>query len=487
MPRSRLVAPVLVALLVVGVVTGLVTGALGSAARSSLYATGLWSRNGPSTISPGLLDSPASAQSGPSGTPVPDPSAAGGTLPVPVLAPAVEPGGLDPAQVRRVVSGVTVAGATGTYGAAVRDLTSGRLLYGHDPGRGLIPASTMKVLTTTAALSLLGPEHRFATSVVRGGAGRIVLVGGGDPYLATTTSAATFPARASVTDLAARTATALRASGTTSIKLGYDASLFTGPAWNAAWPASYGDVVTPVSALWVDEGRRGGHQIGPRTTDPSRDAAQAFAAALRKRGVKVGSVAPARASRTATPVAAVQSMPLERIVAQVLLTSDNDAAEVLFRQAALAGGGAGSFTDGVRVVTRELRTLGVWGNGMRLSDGSGLARRTRVSADSLTRALRLAAVDGHPELRGVVHGLPVAGVEGSLRVRFFDDASAAGRGVVRGKTGTLTKVHSLAGLLRSRDGSVLVFAFVINEPRNDYAATVWLDRVTTALTGCGCR
>ena len=43
----------------------------------------------------------------------------------------------------------------------------------------------MKLLTTTAALEVLGPDHRFTTTR-RGRAGRdaIVLVGGGDPLLA---------------------------------------------------------------------------------------------------------------------------------------------------------------------------------------------------------------------------------------------------------------------------------------------------------------
>jgi D-alanyl-D-alanine carboxypeptidase/D-alanyl-D-alanine-endopeptidase (penicillin-binding protein 4) len=72
----------------------------------------------------------------------------------------------------------------------------------------------------------------------------------------------------------------------------------------------------------------------------------------------------------------------------------------------------------------------------------------------MVKVLRLAAQDRHPELRAVVTGLSVAGVEGSLRTRFFDDASLAGRGVVRAKTGTLRKVHTLAGTVRTSDGSV---------------------------------
>ncbi len=47
-----------------------------------------------------------------------------------------------------------------------------------------MPASTTKLLTTTAALATLGPEHVFETDVVSEGRRRIVLVGGGDPLLA---------------------------------------------------------------------------------------------------------------------------------------------------------------------------------------------------------------------------------------------------------------------------------------------------------------
>jgi len=81
----------------------------------------------------------------------------------------------------------------------------------------------------------------------------------------------------------------------------------------------------------------------------------------------------------------------------------------------------------------------------------------------------------------------VAGVEGSLATKFGDDESLAGRGVVRGKTGTLSRVHGLAGTIATRDGSVLAYAFLVNNPKNDYNATVWLQRVTAAISTCGCR
>ena len=140
-----------------------------------------------------------------------------------------------------------------------------------------------------------------------------------------------------------------------------------------------------------------------------------------------------------------------------------------------------------KVVRSELTKLGIWDPGMTINDGSGLARQTKVPADAMVKMLRLAAGQKHPELRAVITGLPVAGVEGSLKSRYFDDQSLAGRGVVRGKTGTLNKVRARAGVVRTTDGSLLAYAFLINNPKNEYNAMVWLDRVTAAISTCGCR
>ncbi len=115
------------------------------------------------------------------------------------------------------------------------------------------PASTLKLLTTVAALHGLGPDHRFETQVVRGRSRQsIVLVGGGDPLLTGASlkpgaATATYPLPASLQDLARKTAAQLKDRGTRRVQLGYDASLFTGPAVNPHWEPTYiGDsVVSP--------------------------------------------------------------------------------------------------------------------------------------------------------------------------------------------------------------------------------------------------
>ncbi|MDH6108657.1 D-alanyl-D-alanine carboxypeptidase/D-alanyl-D-alanine-endopeptidase (penicillin-binding protein 4) [Kitasatospora sp. MAP12-15] len=72
----------------------------------------------------------------------------------------------------------------------VTDATTGEVLYRHDPGALVLPASTLKTVTAAAALELLGPDHRFSTQVLAAGPraggeldGDLVLRGGGDPTL----------------------------------------------------------------------------------------------------------------------------------------------------------------------------------------------------------------------------------------------------------------------------------------------------------------
>ena len=100
-------------------------------------------------------------------------------------------------------------------------------------------------------------------------------------------------------------------------------------------------------------------------------------------------------------------MPLERIVEHLLMVSDNDAAEVIFRQAAIGAKKPGSIAEATKVVRAELTKLGIWDPGMAITDGSGLARQTRVPADSMVKMLRVAASTQHPELRAVITGLSV--------------------------------------------------------------------------------
>ncbi|NYE73044.1 D-alanyl-D-alanine carboxypeptidase/D-alanyl-D-alanine endopeptidase [Microlunatus parietis] len=414
-------------------------------------------------------------------TPTPTVAAEPAAAPAPVLKPVGKGPVPDPDRVKRAIE--RVGSPKAELGAVVEEVFTGKTLYDRNGDDPVLPASTVKLLTSAAALAALGPDHEFSTKVVAGAKGQVILVGGGDPYLTDTTVPDSYPARGSLDVLAAQTARQLRKSGQTTIRLGYDESLFTGRAWNATWPGNYRDQVTPTSALWVNEGR---HQGAPRDTDPAKAAAAAFAKALKQQKISVTKITEQKAAAKAKPLASVSSMPLERIVEQVLLTSDNDGAEVLFRHLAVAADRPGSIDEAQQQLEESLTELKAWDKESEVYDGSGLSRQNRVPAEVLVAVLRAAASDDHPELRAVLTGLPVAGAEGTLRSRFTDPAAEDGIGVVRGKTGTLTGVSSLAGIVRTEDGALLAYAFVINEPKDPWLAREWVAKASTALARCGC-
>ncbi|WP_042411300.1 D-alanyl-D-alanine carboxypeptidase/D-alanyl-D-alanine endopeptidase [Streptacidiphilus carbonis] len=369
----------------------------------------------------------------------------------------------------------------GQFTASVVDAATGRTLYASGQDTPLAPASTNKIATSVAALSLLGPEHRFTTRVVSTAPGRIVLVGGGDPTLSAAGLAA----------LADRTAAALKASGTGTVRLGYDISLFGGPAQTPA--ANVGDNIALVQALTVDEGRLDPHSTedAPRYGDPAATAAAGFAALLGKRGITVqGSAArttaPA-AAKAAAPLAQLQSQPLSEIVERMLTESDNDYAEDLGHQTAVAAGLPATFAGGAAAVMRTLTRLGVPLGRTHLVDSSGLSSADGIPAAVLTRLLLLASSPAHPELRAAVSGLPVAGYTGTLADRFSSDSSSTGLGLVRAKTGSLSTVNTLAGLVLDRDGRLLAFSFMSNAGGDVTAARDALDRLAARVAVCGCR
>lgn len=382
----------------------------------------------------------------------------------------------------------------------VLDALTGRPLFGRGADTPAIPASTTKIATAVAALQLLGPDFRITTSVVPAAIpGGIVLVGGGDPTLTARPAADLDPdpaARpASLADLADATARALKEHGITSTTLGYDTSRYEGPVLH---PIGVNDNIAPVTALMADEGRLdpGSAEDAPRVADPAGAAARTFAALLHDRGITVhGDPAPATATGRA-PLAQVRSMPLSALVERMLTNSDNDIAEALARQAAIAARLPVTFAGGGQAVARTLGSLGLPLAGARFADGSGLDRDDRLTAALLARLLLAAAGPARPGLRPVLSGLPVAGFTGTLADRFGgseDTGGGAGghasgaAGLVHAKTGTLTGVNTLAGTVVDADGRLLVFAFMTSDTTAPQAAVAALDRLAAAAGACGCR
>jgi D-alanyl-D-alanine carboxypeptidase/D-alanyl-D-alanine-endopeptidase (penicillin-binding protein 4) len=401
--------------------------------------------------------------------PVPDPPA--------LAEPAPEDAPVDRARLVRALTPLLQDPDLGPdVHALVAPLAGGRPLLARGSGPAT-PASTLKLLTCAAALETLGPDHTFTTRVVRQGR-TVTLVGGGDPLLARKQGDG-WPQVADLRTLAARTVQAL--SGVRRVSLAYDASLFPGTGADKHWEPDYipESTVSPIDALWVDEGRRPDSYV--RVDDPAQSAADEFAALLRKRGIKLrGEVSASTADPSAEEIAAVESPPLSQIVEHTLMTSDNEAAEVLAHHVGLAVRDDASFAASAGAVRQTLDGLGVRLGHTEVYDGSGLARDNDVDPRALLDVLRLAAE--RPELRSLLTGLPVAGYNGTLGARFLD-VPAGGVGRVRAKTGTLTGVSSLAGVATSRSGEELVFVLMADriDPLRVLYARATLDRLAATV------
>jgi serine-type D-Ala-D-Ala carboxypeptidase/endopeptidase (penicillin-binding protein 4) len=385
--------------------------------------------------------------------------------------------------------------------AVVADGSTGTVLYDDGGGTESTPDSTTKVLTATAALSVLGADTRFTTKVVRDG-NHIVLVGGGDPDLAVRSyPSSDYPQPATLADLAARTAAALKKSGLTTIQLSYDTSLYSGPQYATGWSIS--DVtsgnVTPIVSLEVDQGRLTASgqpedsddftNYTARTTNPAEMAVSAFASLLESDGITVsGAQSAVTAPSGATTIAQVESPTVAQLVQQMLTESNNVIAENLGRHLAIATGKAATFTGAAAAVEATVRRLGVTA-GVHLYDTSGLSPNDGIAPMALVQGLEADARTAG--LRAVITGLPIAGFDGTLSTggSIFGDISGTARGVVRAKTGNLLTSATLAGVVVDSDHHLLIFALMTAgySSAELQSAANGIDAAAEALASCGCR
>ncbi|HEV7897925.1 MAG TPA: D-alanyl-D-alanine carboxypeptidase/D-alanyl-D-alanine-endopeptidase [Planosporangium sp.] len=432
----------------------------------------------------GLLDPPRYAwRAGTPATPAPSVLAAAGAV-----APALSAAGLA-ARLGPLLGDPALGGHTI---ASVADAVTGERLFDQNSGTATLPASTLKLLTAEAVLHARGPAYRLATRAVAGASpGEVVLVGGGDPTLGAG-DRRTYADGARLDQLAAQVKQALGGIAPTRVTI--DGSLFgpatTGPGWDSDIVSPTGNA-SPIASLMIDGGRSSPadpHGTSPRTATPDLAAGRAFATAL---GVAPAAVTQGTAPAGAAQLGAVESPSLARLVELMLVESDNVVAECLARQVALARNQPATFAGAATAMRAVLGELGLRVDGLVLGDASGLSRLNRVTPALLTDALLLAAKGDRPELRVLFPGLPVGGYSGTLRDRYHrPTGGAAAAGQIRAKTGTLSGVNAISGIVVDADGRALVFAVIATGGADGGPAPTpvqeALDRVAAGLAACGC-
>ena len=331
----------------------------------------------------------------------------------------------------------------------------------------IVPASNMKLFTATAALELLKPDSRFHTSA-RAAAppdangvivGDLYLVGAGDPLLSTQgfrDGRAADPKHApdKYTSLE-QLADNVLAAGVTRVAgsiVGDDSRYdteYTRPAWNTSDIASRAGAI---SALRVDGGVS---TKGTTVNDPASAAAGTFARMLVERGIAVGPAKAGQAPGDAGEIAAVDSVETAEVVAEMLRSSDNGTAEMLVKEIGKVDKEQGSTDAGLNAMSTRFADWGVAAEGVAPVDGSGLSEENRLTCQALLTVIER-SVPGTP----IADALPRAGTSGTLADLLKNSAVTD---VLRAKTGSLSNVRALTGMLPTK-GHLVQFSYVLNQP-----------------------
>lgn len=422
---------------------------------------------------------------------------------------ALDTASLD-AAIRKIVAPLERLASVSVH---VRDLASDTVLFDFQGDVPLNPASNHKLLTTAAALDLLGPDYRFETRVWRHD-DDLVLVGEGDPSFDHVALAALADEIAAHTDLATLRRIVVDDAvfsprrlapgfSDTEIGLSYQApsgalSLDFNTVQIAISPGVDGPLVTlfPASThVVVDNQAMIGTGV-PRVRTYARGEGDALetvvevSGRVRRRARPVlerrrisdpglytgGALAIMLAERSlAAPLPVVRgraptydkgaellarrdSTPLAVIAADALAFSNNFMAEQLLRCLGWrVTQSPGDWDNGSEVVLGYWRALGLDPNALVFENGSGLSDRGRVTTSALVDLIAIAG-RVRAEEGGLVSALPVAGERGTMLSRLRQSGKR-----VRAKTGTLDGVSGLTGFITAEDGTPQVgFSILIN-------------------------
>ena len=333
----------------------------------------------------------------------------------------------------------TVGGQASLWSITIAD-SQGRLLADLNGSRPRIPASNQKLVSTAYALDRLGTDYRLSTQLWRLSDGSFRLTGEGDPDLA-------LPQLQRFAKLALGSG---GGSGQLPTLLKLQIAEEPRQAW---WPQGwhpddrYYAYGAPITRLALTS-----NAIHEAVMNPPSRLQNLLEKTMLQQGAKVQvSLISARAPMPADAVLMHQenSAPMHNLLSLANTESHNFTAEVLLRQ------GAGSWDLG-QAAQREtlwLTQQGLPMQGVRVVDGSGLDRANRLTSRFL--AALLLRMDQHPYGRDYLASMAVAGQRGTLRNLYVGTPL---QGKFHGKTGTITGVRAISGVLVTNDGPRYVSA-----------------------------
>ena len=360
---------------------------------------------------------------------------------------------------------------------AVND-ADGNELYAQNTDVALVPASTMKLITGTAALLELGPDYTYTTfvgstaDVVDGVLqGDLYLVGGGDPLLTTQSYHNAFPEAFPHTNVEELADFLVNELGITTLQggvVGVEGTRYGEfpERYASDWPDRFAAqaIVGPQSALMINDGMASWpEQIEPLlgfipspSNDPVVSAAALFDDLLEARGVIVngGQRSEPEPPLELSVLHSIESIPMSDIVAEMLTFSDNTTAEMVLKEIAFNVTGDGTRLTGTLELNRILTAAGMNASQLFAIDGSGLAAGNRLNCRLVMEVLEFWGLDS-----AFGDGLADAGESGTLSLR-YQGSDVQGR--LHAKTGTLNEATALSGFIETTPGEVLTFTYIAN-------------------------
>ena len=355
----------------------------------------------------------------------------------------------------------------------VMDALSQRIVASKNGDKPMLPASNMKIITATNVLSTMAPTKTFTTAVFpESTSGRVVLQGGGDPLLT----------KRNLKALATKVAALVDHSQPLIVDT--DLNMFPEPTNGPGWTKRYiPSVVSPVTPLGI---------YGDYSRNPMDYAINIFITELNRLGIQTSRGIELDVAADSIPLASISPHTVADAVHIMLLDSENNVAEILFRHVAIATLHPATWQGAAEAALANLNALGLNTANLRLADGSGLSRADRLTAIFLANVLRLVSTTDPTRFSVMFEpgSMPTSGVDGTLKAKFHRYTSApssCAKGNIRAKTGTLHDTITLSGTTHDADGQLKVFSFLVNNrptqviPLRTRQA---IDGLAATITGC---
>jgi serine-type D-Ala-D-Ala carboxypeptidase/endopeptidase (penicillin-binding protein 4) len=370
------------------------------------------------------------------------------------------------------------------WGVLVVNPRTGDTLYSKNAGKLFMPASNMKIVTSAAALTLLGPQYTYKTTFLTNGEvrdslldGDLLVIGRGDPTVSdrmqglvtgdTLRGLATAVMDALADSLRAHH---IRQVGGSIARVGNafpDSIYGIGWAWNnlgeyygaGVDELIFNEGMAPTKLRPLPDTVRDSLYSGP-AKDPAKAYLEALRDGLVRKGITVeGGV---RDSILPTPIKmdtifVLTSRPLREILPALMKPSQNQIAEILLRTIGLERGGIGTADTARKIVGQQLLAWGVQPDGFVIRDGSGLSDQDLLTPETIVRVLD--RIQRDTAFATYYNAMPIAGVDGTIEKRM---KGTPAEGNIHAKTGTLAKARSLSGYVTTADGERLIFSILAN-------------------------